>query len=381
MAKRNRKSIEERYMGPEPIWDKANPCPPLDDPDRNTEWSKGSHWYNYFNKSKDHIPIILKYAKEELGYSKLDIQSLKKLPPWKIGMAVGSWCRLFYRGWIYPDDLIERTNVKFAKFLEQGNKLKKVDDKEQKTLAPIISPIERTRRKMYNTIYVDWDTMVLDNWMDDKFDKLKFPVYNLFKYHDLKGSAINMFRDVVQKEYDLISDAYHKKEEQAVEAYEHIKKGDKQKMLKLMETIFEDIDKLKTSARVTRATRVKKYKTSDKQVERLNYKKEDIDAKLASINPVRIPSSNRLYVYNTKQRKLIEYVSNSTKGFEVKGSTLYNWDEELSRITTLRKPDEVLPQILNKTERQITTLWKSFTTKTSVPKGRINKDCILLRVE
>ena len=49
------------------------------------------------------------------------------------------------------------------------------------------------------------------------------------------------------------------------------------------------------------------------------------------------------------------------------------WDEELSRITTLRKPDEVLPQILNKTEKQIDNLWKTFTTKIGKPTGRINK--------
>ncbi len=368
-------------MGPEPMWDEAHPCPPLDDPNRNIEWSKGSHWYNYFNKSKDHVPTILKYAKEELQYKPKDLLALKKIVPWKLGLELGSWCRLFYRGWIYPDDWTERTHAKFDKFLKTGNKLKEEADEVKKTKPPVISPIERTRRKMYNTIYVDWDTMVLDQWMDGTFDKIKFPVYNLFKYHDLKGPAINMFRELVQAEYDVVSDAYHKREEQAVEAYAHVKKGDKRKMLKLMESIFEDMDKLKASAQATRAPRLKKVKTSDKQIERLNYKKEDIDAKLASINPVRIPSKDKLYVYNTKQRKLIEYVSNSTNGFEVKGSTLYNWDNELSRTTTLRKPDEVLPQILNKTERQIATLWKTFTTKTSVPTGRINKDCILLRVE
>ena len=62
------------------------------------------------------------------------------------------------------------------------------------------------------------------------------------------------------------------------------------------------------------------------------------------------------------------------------GSTIHNWNEEFSKITTLRKPDEILPQILSKTERQIENLWDTFTTKISVPNGRINKDCVLLRV-
>ena len=74
------------------------------------------------------------------------------------------------------------------------------------------------------------------------------------------------------------------------------------------------------------------------------------------------------------------FVSDTAAGFEVRGSTVYNWNEKFSKITTLRKPDEILPQILSKTERQIDNLWDTFTTKIGVPTGRINKDCILVRV-
>ena len=48
--------------------------------------------------------------------------------------------------------------------------------------------------------------------------------------------------------------------------------------------------------------------------------------------------------------------------------------------TTLRKPEDVLPQILTKTEKQIDKILSELTTKVKVPTGRINKDCILLRV-
>ena len=77
---------------------------------------------------------------------------------------------------------------------------------------------------------------------------------------------------------------------------------------------------------------------------------------------------------------MTEYVSDSPRGFEVRGSTLYNWEETLSRVTTLRKPLDILPQVLNKTEKQLEKLWNSFTTKIKKPTGRINKDCILVRV-
>jgi hypothetical protein len=61
-----------------------------------------------------------------------------------------------------------------------------------------------------------------------------------------------MFREKVQFEYDLVYDAYHKQCDQAVEAYSHIKKGDKRKMLNVMDSIFKDLDSLKSAAKATR---------------------------------------------------------------------------------------------------------------------------------
>ena len=147
-----------------------------------------------------------------------------------------------------------------------------------------------------------------------------------------------------------------------------------------METIFSDLDKLKVATKAARVPRAKKPKASDVQVRSLKYKVEDIDAKLMSINPVMIPGKEVLFVYNTKTRKFTEYKTNSTKGFEVSGTTIKNICEK-SRSTTLRKPDDILPLVLGKTIKQIEKLvWQTITTKVSVPNGRINADCILLRV-
>ena len=85
---------------------------------------------------------------------------------------------------------------------------------------------------------------------------------------------------------------------------------------------------------------------------------ESIDDKLVSINPVLIPRSHKLFVYNTKQRRLFEYKTESAHGFEVSGTTIKNFDDE-SRVALLRKPEEILPQILNKTEKQIEKVWSN----------------------
>ena len=123
MAKKRIKSVDELYMGKEPLWDKTNPCPPFDAPDRGMIRMTGSRWYDYFYNSKDHIPIVLKYIKEELGYSTEDLATLKKLPNWKLGIHAGSWCRLFYRGWIYEDKYIEGMKTKIADYLIEAKAL------------------------------------------------------------------------------------------------------------------------------------------------------------------------------------------------------------------------------------------------------------------
>lgn len=77
---------------------------------------------------------------------------------------------------------------------------------------------------------------------------------------------------------------------------------------------------------------------------------------------------------------LTEYVSSSTSGFEVKGTSIKNIDVEQSKSVRLRKPELFLPIVLSKTVKQISNEWGKLTTKSSVPNGRINKDTILLRV-
>ena len=188
-----------------------------------------------------------------------------------------------------------------------------------------------------------------------------------------------MFRDLLEFEYNNINEAYEKTCEQCVEAYSNFSKGEKNKMLKQFKEIFADLDRLKDGFKAEKLPRAKKVKASDAQVAKLKYCKENHDAKLTSINPILIPTKNKLYVYNCKNKKLMEYVCDSASGFVVSGTSIKNFDKE-SRQATIRKPDEILPMILNKTEKQIEKIWDTLTTKIDKPTGRVNADCIIMRV-
>ena len=383
MARRKIKTLDEQYMGLEP--DFLTTPPPTDEKERSSEYMRASRWYSYYLDKKAYTQTVHNYCQHTLGYTKKQMQAIKKCPDWKLYMGHKGhlFVKMTERGWNFEQEKIDASHQYLKECMEEGQRLlkeakKKKDDKPK---PPVISPQERTRRKVLNTIVADFDSMVVDKWMEGIFDKknIQFPVYSLFQMHQLKGGpAINMFKEIVQEEYDNVKGAYEKTDEQLIEGYSHIKKGDQRKMLDFMDKIFEECERVRDAQRNQRI-RTKTPRARDKQVEKLNYLKDSEEYKIASINPVLIPGSNYIWMYNVKQKKLTEFMTSSATGFEVRGSTLYNW--ETGRVATLRKPDEILPQILNKTVKQIDKIWDGLTTKIGKPTGRINKDCVILRRE
>lgn len=368
-AKRRGPSLDDKYLGPEPIYTKESEF-------NDREWTRGASWYNYFYKTKDYMPTTYQFAMDYCGYDKKKVAVLKRLKDYKF-MSVNKLIKLHYRGWVYSDEQLDKIKDFINVQYKIGLKEKKVEEAKKATVV-VISPAERTRRKVMDTIYADFDLEIVEGWLEGDFTK-KFSAYNRFKGHDLKGNAIKIFRELLDTEYNNINEAYEKTCDQCVEAYSHWTKGEKNKILKQFREIFADLDRLKDSFKATKLPRAKKVKASDQQVSKLKYCTEDNDVKLTSINPVMIPGKHKLYVYNRKNKKLIEYFTDSVSGFEVSGTSVKNFTKE-SRQATIRKPDEILPMILNKTEKQIEKIWDTLTTKIDKPTGRVNADCILMRV-
>lgn len=372
MAANKRKrgpSLDDKFLGPEPIYTEESEF-------NDREWTRGASWYNYFYKTKDYMPTTYQFAMDYCGYDKKKVQVLKRQKDYKF-MRVNKQIKLLSRGWVYSDEQLEEIKAFINAQYEIALKMQKIEE-AAKAKVVVISPAERTRRKVMDTVYADFDMEIVEGWLEGDFTK-KFSAYNRFKGAGLKGNAIKIFRDLLEFEYNNINEAYEKTCDQCVEAYSHFSKGEKNKILKQFREIFADLDRLKDSFKAERMPRAKKPKSSDTQVAKLKYCQENIDAKLVSINPILIPTKNKLYIYNCKNKKLIEYVTHSTTGFEVSGTSIKNFDKE-SRQATLRKPDEILPMILNKTEKQIEKIWDTLTTKIDKPTGRVNADCILMRV-
>ena len=376
MAKRRNKviGIDEKAFGQEPVFNPGET--PTEPRARSAAYGWASGWYNYNCKTKDHRPYILQYAKEELKFSKDKLSKLKRHKDYDLSGYLGHPIRVFYRGWEFTKQELKSFKDEYARLLDLANELEDVkEDVKVETQQPKISPRQRLIDKVNDTIGNDWDDL-LESWMSGDYTQ-GFDTFKLFKVYDLKSPAISIVYDMVYSTYEEITDAYNKKCEQAVEAYSHVSRSHLRKCVKILENIISDLESLKSSLKATRAPRVKKPKASEKQVEKLNYSKESMDYKLSSINPVMIPGSTRLYLFNTKTKKLTELVSET--GFEVSGSSIKKFDPDKSRTITLRKPTDVLPIVLSKTPNQINKMWDTLTTKTAAANGRVNADTILLR--
>ena len=269
---------------------------------------------------------------------------------------------------------------RLSDLIEPGKDLhyEKLQAKQDSDKVVTLSPQQRLQRKIANTIMVDLDDLE-DKWIEG--EKASIDVYGLFRKYGLSGSATLPVRQVVEGWLLDYEDAYHKRCEQAVEGYSHLKRPELNRRIKECQAMLADCDRLKSAAKANRTVRVKKPQSIDKQVARVKYRKEDPDFKIVSINPATFIGKARLIVFNVKYRRLTEYVTHDPKGFIVSGTTIKNFDKEASRTLTLRKPMEILPQVAKCTPRQFSKLLDGLKTKPAVPNGRINEDTVLLRAE
>ena len=347
---------------------------------------------NYFHMDVDRkeiMEVLKNYIKN--NYTKTQTKQILVNPDWKFSTYSHHACTAY---WIntkqeihckkHSSDTIDNFVTGLTKYcdklLVEGKPLleeKKLKFLERKNIV-VLSPQQRLQNKINDTIMQDLLNLE-DEWIEGKETTLN--VYNQFKLHGLGGSATQPVRMVVEGWLLDYEDAYHKRCEQAVEGYSHLKRPELNRRIKECNNILLDLDRIKSATKALRKIKIKRPMSADKQVAKLKYKKEDNDFKLVSINPVQIIGSTLLYVFNTKYKVLTEFVTESPNGFQISGSTIKHFDGENSRSIKVRKPESILSIVMSKTQNQIDKEWKTLTTKTTSANGRINNEIILLRVK
>ena len=161
------------------------------------------------------------------------------------------------------------------------------------------------------------------------------------------------------------------------EAYSHLYIVTRKRLAAFMEQLNADLDSFVQVAKATRKTRKPKPVKADKLVRHLKYKVQDDEFKIASFSPEKLIGASYVVLFNTKYRKIVWY-QGAEGGLSVKGTSLQNIGS--SGQKTLRKPAEQLPAFLAGTQKGVERNFGNVKTTLTEANGRINADCVLLRV-
>lgn len=169
------------------------------------------------------------------------------------------------------------------------------------------------------------------------------------------------------------------KDSQLNEAFSHYTKASKKNVAKFFVGMIQDCDKYGAFKKANRKPRTVRQKSPAQQIKNLKFKIRDEELNLSSVNPVEIIGAQSVWLYNTKQKKLMLYRTDSAQGIQVKGSSLQNYDPEMSEQKTLRKPMEQLQDLMNAGKVQLRKFMDAIKTKKQDVNGRLNNEIIILK--
>lgn len=339
------------------------------------------HNFNYYFRieldKKDAAGVIRKYIRSHFKGKEKDL--LLSGPDYmytsKSGIAASiEWAN---RGFDFPEKWNhERYLNNYLEKLRElaTQKLEQKKSEEMVITKITVSPMDKVKARTSNFIgYID---ELLDKWEDLE----NFSLYNELLKEGASSYTAKEVLEFFRPRRDEIDELVNVKTKDLVEGYSYMKVATRKKFLEFLNQMISDCEKYLLSKKATRKVTKPKVKTADKQVAQIKYAKDSQEYKLTSIDPKNIVGASRLYTFNVKERMITEFVTNSPNGFEMKGTTLQNFDPEKSRSIRLRKPEESLTIFQKNNVRNIDIEWSKLTTKTVKPTGRINKDTILLRV-
>ena len=341
------KSFDDKAYGPEPIQIK--------------NFTDALNWYNYMSDEDQSRDWFFIYVKK--NYTKGEVAALRKLPKWKISKTLGSVARILTNGNELPQKNMDYFDNSVKELVKMAASVVEKDETEEKPKTTVTIQ-DRVQAKIYNLI-TDCEEAI-DTIQD-------FNVYNWLQAKEATPQAANALREYYSK-----FAADHEPDEFDTPAM----KKHRAQLKKYWEEFVLLIDRYINNKKAVkvRKPREKKVKSAVELVKNLKFRKEDPSLKIVSVHPAEIIGCQQLWVYNTKYRKLIQYLALGPAGIQVKGTTVTGWDIESSTSKTLRKPEESLTALLSAGKVTLRSFMSNIKTSESKPNGRINNECILVRV-
>tara|TARA_Y100000310_G_scaffold345352_1_gene464030 strand:- start:712 stop:1788 length:1077 start_codon:yes stop_codon:yes gene_type:complete len=355
-----KKTRKRKIVELEPTWDKET----------NPTWidlSKVKSWYNTNYNHKDMVAWVFDWAAAN-GYSKADLRSLKTKPVWNFTPGICTTCRMDANGWNIP----EKSFIRIKEIIDKVLATSGDEPETEETKTVKVSPAARLKKKT-NNILAEMDDVV-DNWKDNK----DYSFFNYLKKVEAARPTLSKVYKYYERLQDELKELVEEKTDDLVEVYAYLSKREQKAYLKFVDNLVSDVEKLLNIKKAGRKAGKVKVKTVDQILKFFNYCKENSEYKIASVNPTNIVGARRMFVFNPKYNQMRVFFSDD--GFNIHRSAITGFNDKSYR-KKLRNPGETISSIMKLTPKKAEIFMRELKTKSYECNGRINKDCIILRVE
>lgn len=262
----------------------------------------------------------------------------------------------------------------FTALLAKPDPVKVAPKQDDKPAAAVVSLQERIDTKAHE-LAGEFEGFIDDFILEDK----NFDAARMMRQLNASGPVAKLIGSFFVKNVAEIEEALEGKDKQLVEGYSNFKKAKLKKLLALYQSIIDASQSQVQIAKAMRKPRTRKEKPAGVLVAKMKFKKEDTEYSLKSVPASGIINAQELWVFNTKYRKLQVYRAADPKGLSVKGTSIVGYDPENSGSKTMRKPEQA-QTFATMSKRPLNQAYKSLTTAEAKVNGRVNEECILLKV-
>lgn len=320
---------------------------------------------------------FIKYCQK--NFDKKSAALLKNLS-WVKFVVCGKHAYIANRGAELPDNIEASLKKHYELFLEQAKKVKVETAEEEKTTTQVTISIQDRMREQLEMLFGTFEGVV-DEWMAGK-DVTKFNAYNAmasYKETKVKPAHAKIVRDVYAYEQERAQEIVDWADDEIKEAYSYTNTKQRKALLTLYTNIVTACDTIINEGKAARKPRKPKAVSKTKLVEKVKYKDKEPALGLASINPIEILDAKRLWLFNTKNRKLIQVIADELTGpLAVKGTTIVGMDSEKSVMKTVRKP-EILKGCDKLARTKLDKLYGEINAVEAKFNGRLNEHCIIIK--
>ena len=332
------------------------------------------HALNYYNAAIDQ-KTKRKWTMAYVGKTSTDFDELSD---WEFH-SIGTIIRLHQRDVYLEDNEINYIDSRL-KEMRQINKdkkakaLAKIANSEDGIVKPIITVKDRAAEAVSN--HIGEINCIIDEFIINDTD---VDIASYLKSNEVSAQVTKLIPQAFEKQLLELQEVLEGTDKQLVEGYSNIKKVKLKKLIAIYQSINNACQQQTVIVKAARKPRAHKEKPASILASKVKFMKEFTQLGLKSVLPVNIVGSSELWIYNTKYKKLQVYRSLNGTKFSIKGTSILNYEVASSVAKTIRKP-ELIKDYVNMTKKIFGTEFKSLSTKESAVNGRINEDCIILKV-